>query len=184
MPSATILERERTDAECPRLSPLNDYVYVRQERIPDKAGNFYLPDSTRKHKATRYGTVLAVGPGRLVCYKELNVLPSAQNLADYTSFCPCCENECKPVIDSNLAASASCPCGWKWQEVAVSHNPTMLRNDGLPPIPGCWITKRLPMSVRPGDRVAFPDFAGVTVFADTDPSLLLMREEEILAVIE
>ena len=132
MPS--ILDRS-APAETLHLRPLNDLVYVRQDRLPDKQGNFFLPDSTRKHKATLYGTVLAVGPGKLVCYEE------------------------------------TC-----WGTM-----PTLVRS-AQPYEYTEWVTQRLPLSVKPGDRVAFMDFAGTCVGKDTDPSLLLMEESEILAV--
>ena len=128
MPSTSILERERTDAECPRLSPLNDYVYVRQERIPDQAGRFILPDSARMGKVVRFGTVLAVGPGRLVCFQA---------------------DDWKEEVDNGYPEAA----------------------DGA-----VWITKRIPLQCKVGDRVAFPDTWGQCVFADTDPSLLLGPE--------
>lgn len=131
MPSATILERERTDEECPRLRPLNDFVYVRQERIPDQAGRFILPDSARMGKQVRYGRVLAVGPGRLVCYQLDDV-------------------------------------------------------NGVP-APGEWVTKRIPLSVKVGDRVAFPDYWGICVLGEKDPSLLIgpaSGEEGLLMVME
>lgn len=44
--------------------------------------------------------------------------------------------------------------------------------------------KRLPMDVKLGDRVLFGYFAGDTEKAGDDPDLLVMREDEIIAVIE
>jgi co-chaperonin GroES (HSP10) len=151
----SILERALPIDSAPKLSPLNDYVYVRQDRIPDKVGSFYLPDSTRKHKATRYGTVLAVGPGRLVCY---HADEEPENWGKVANAHQITGQPLKLLVTSHFTAEVT-EGGW-------------------------WITKRLPLSVKPSDRVAFMDFAGECVFADTDPSLLLMREEEILARIE
>ena len=52
---------------APSLHPLRDLVYVRQDPLPEKASGreLFIPDSTKKHEFTRYGTVLAVGPGKL-----------------------------------------------------------------------------------------------------------------------
>lgn len=134
-----ILERERTDAECPRLRPLNDMVYVRQERIPDQAGRFYIPDSARMGKQVRYGRVLAVGPGRLVCYQEETLDYARSDDGEF--------------------------------KVAETE----------------WITKRIPPAVKVGDRVAFPDYWGICVLGEKDPSLLIgpaSGEDGLLMVME
>ena len=47
-----------------KLRPLNDWVLVKCEVIPEKIGNIFLPHGTRM----RTGEVLAVGPGRV--YKD------------------------------------------------------------------------------------------------------------------
>ncbi len=43
--------------------------------------------------------------------------------------------------------------------------------------------KRTPLSVKPGDRVLFGKYAGSEIEVD-DENYLIMREEDILAVIE
>jgi co-chaperonin GroES (HSP10) len=133
---------------APRLRPLRDLVYVLQDPLPEKdsAGRFYLPDSTKKHIQVRSGTVLAVGPGRLVCF----------------------EMDWPPVKPFDFTAPGVLEAWW--------------RDDAH-----VMITRRLPLSVKVGDRVSFPDFWGTCVGLETDPSLLIgpaSGEEGLLAVME
>jgi co-chaperonin GroES (HSP10) len=166
-----ILEREvigpNVNEAFPSLRPLNDLVYVRQDTIPLKSGEVYLPDSTRKHKAVRYGTVLAVGPGRLVCREE--VLRTDGTLDLSLALSATLVGGKVPVygkiLDPSGLLRGPITIGGKMDELVVS------------------VAKRIPVAVGPGDRVMFMDFAGTCVGAETDPSLLLMREDEIMAVV-
>ena len=159
----------------PILRPLRDLVYVRQDPLPEKdsGGRFFLPDSTKKHIQVRYGTVLAVGPGKLVCKKEVLLPYGTLDLTNATDV-------------GELPIPAKCPVGASIIDpfckidvpLSLGHNNETLE---------VWVTRLLPMSVKPGDRVAFPDYWGFCVGLDTDPSLLIgpaSGEEGLLAVID
>lgn len=45
------------------LKPLRDYIAVRRIEAPEKLGHIVIPPSMRGQ--TRFGTVVAVGPGRV-----------------------------------------------------------------------------------------------------------------------
>jgi len=55
----------------------------------------------------------------------------------------------------------------------VAVGPGKMQDDG----------KRVPMDVKPGDRILFGKYAGTEIKID-DQELVIMREEEILAVLE
>ncbi len=55
----------------------------------------------------------------------------------------------------------------------VAVGPGKMQDDG----------KRIPMDVKPGDRILFGKYAGTEIKID-DQELVIMREEEILAVLE
>lgn len=49
-----------------RVLPANDFVLVRLDERPRMAGRIHLPERQRRMKRRRRGTVMGVGPGRLI----------------------------------------------------------------------------------------------------------------------
>jgi len=58
----------------PTIRPLNDWVLVRCEPIPEMIGSIIVPNGTR----VRAGEVLAVGPGRVYRDKNVRTPPDVQ----------------------------------------------------------------------------------------------------------
>lgn len=134
----------------PTLRPLRDLVYVRQDPLPEKASGsaLFIPDSTKKHVFTRHGTVLAVGPGRLVCRRV------------------------EEVFGGPLAHARDGDT-WESDEGERGGIPSHQHAIAIDPFGQQWITSLLRPQLKPGDRVMFPDFWGTCVGLETDPSLLI-----------
>ena len=140
------------------LRPLADRVVVRRDDAEMQSpGGIILPDQSQE-KPQR-GTVVAVGPGKS---DGDGMLFFNYPRGDAQAAAQAHENAAKIQGRHALA----CPCDPKGDWPAVE-----------------LLARRSKMSVRVGDTVLFPKYAGNEVTIN-DETLLIMREDDILAVLE